>query len=66
VLLAAIAFSGYHMLGFVSFPWQAFVFITLRGVYYGIIFLERGFGVTVACHTAYDLIFLALGQVTGH
>jgi hypothetical protein len=66
VLLAAIAFSGYHMLSFVAFPWQAFVFITLRGVYYGIIFLERGFGITVLCHTAYDLFFLALTQVNGH
>jgi hypothetical protein len=66
VLVAAIGFSGYHMLGLGAFPWQAFVFITLRGVYYGIIFLERGFGVTVVCHTAYDLIFLALGQLTGH
>jgi hypothetical protein len=64
VLMAAIAFSGYHMWGNEPLPWQAFVFIGLRGIYYGIIFLERGFGVTVGVHTAYDLLFLALRQVS--
>jgi Type II CAAX prenyl endopeptidase Rce1-like len=66
VLLSAAGFSTYHMLGISHFPWQAFVFIALRGVYYGIIFLERGFGITVGVHTAYDLIFLSLSQASGH
>jgi hypothetical protein len=66
VLLSATSFSAYHMLGMSHFPWQAFVFIALRGVYYGIIFLERGFGITVGLHTAYDLIFLSLREVNGH
>lgn len=66
VLLSAAGFSTYHMLGMSHFPWQAFVFIGLRGVYYGIIFLERGFGITVGVHTAYDLIFLSLREVNGH
>jgi hypothetical protein len=60
VLIAAGVFSAYHMLGSNPLPWQAFVFIGLRGVYYGIIFLERGFGISVGTHTAYDLMFLAL------
>jgi hypothetical protein len=63
VLISAIAFSAYHMLGSDRLPWQAFVFIGLRGVYYGIIFLERGFGVTVGSHTIYDLSFLALREL---
>ena len=64
VLTSAAAFSTYHMLGSQVFPWQAFVFIGLRGVYYGIIFLERGFGVSVGVHTAYDLLFLTLREVS--
>ncbi len=63
VLTSAILFSAYHMLGSTSFPLPAFVFVALRGVYYGVIFLERGFGVTVGVHTAYDLLFLGLKQV---
>jgi hypothetical protein len=66
VLISAATFAAYHMLGMSHFPWQAFVFIALRGVYYGIIFLERGFGITVGLHTAYDLIFLSLREASGH
>jgi hypothetical protein len=62
VLIAAIMFSGYHMLGLTAHPWQSFVFIGLRGIYYGIIFIERGFGLSVGTHTAYDLIYLLLTQ----
>ena len=66
VLTAAVGFSAYHILGTAHFPWQAFVFIALRGVHYGIIFLERGFGLTVGVHTAYDLMFLTLREVNFH
>jgi hypothetical protein len=66
VVISAATFSAYHMLGMSHFPWQAFVFIALRGVYYGIIFLERGFGLSVGVHTAYDLIFLSLKEASGH
>jgi hypothetical protein len=65
VFTAAVAFSGYHLLGNEHVPWQAFVFMGLRGVYYGIIFLERGFGITVGTHTTYDLLFLALREGNG-
>jgi membrane protease YdiL (CAAX protease family) len=65
VFLAAATFSGYHMLGVGAMPWQAFVFIALRGVFYGTIFIERGFGITVGVHTAYDLLFLLLREVNG-
>ena len=51
------------MLGNLNLPWQAFVFIGLRGVFYGIIFLERGFGITVGVHTAYDLLIILSGGV---
>lgn len=66
VIGAAGIFSAYHMLGSARFPLPALVFVALRGVYYGVIFLERGFGVTVGVHTAYDLIFLGLKEANGH
>jgi hypothetical protein len=66
VVISAAAFSGYHMLGFSHIPWQASVFTALRGVYYGIIFIERGFGLSVGTHTAYDLLYLLLTQYSGH
>lgn len=56
VVIAAIAFSAYHLLGSEHLPWQGFVFVTLRGVYYGTIFLYRGFGLCVGVHASYDLI----------
>lgn len=64
VVLSASGFAAYHQLGTEQFPLPAFVFVALRGVYYGIIFLERGFGLTVGAHTAYDIIFLTLQQVS--
>ncbi|MEZ0267126.1 MAG: CPBP family intramembrane glutamic endopeptidase [Phycisphaerae bacterium] len=60
VSTAAGLFSVYHIWGGVDWAWQAFVFTGLRGVFYGIIFIERGFGVTVGAHTAYDLAVLVL------
>jgi hypothetical protein len=65
VAVSAATFSGYHILGMGHIPWQALVFIALRGVYYAIIFLERGFGLSVGVHTAYDLLFLVLREASG-
>jgi hypothetical protein len=66
VVIGASLFSGYHMLGASAIPWQSFIFIGLRGVYYGIIFIERGFGLSAGVHTAYDLILLGLSEAGGH
>lgn len=66
VVISAVAFSCYHMLGSSHIPWQSFVFTALRGIYYGIIFIERGFGLSVGTHTAYDLLYLLLTQYSGH
>jgi hypothetical protein len=59
VLLAAIGFSAYHILGVSHVPSPAFVLIALRGIYYGIIFMERGFGISAGVHAAYDLLLLS-------
>jgi len=58
VLLSAVMFSGYHYLGPEVFRWRTFAFRTLAGIYFGALFLTRGFGVTAATHAAYDILVL--------
>ena len=36
--------------------WFSFAFRTLAGVVFSVLFLRRGFGVTVGCHALYDLL----------
>jgi len=61
--LSALGFAGYHLWGAAQYPYPALVFVALRGIYYGIIFHSRGFGISVGVHTAYDLIFLLVREV---
>jgi len=70
IALAAVAVSGvcfslYHftadqLLQFhESFPWFEFVFRALAGVYLGLVYLYRGFGIAVGAHAAWDVyVFL--------
>jgi membrane protease YdiL (CAAX protease family) len=64
VLVSAVLFSAYHYLGDESFHWhtiagwRTFAFRTLAGIYFGVLFLTRGFGVTAATHAAYDILVL--------
>lgn len=55
--LSAIAFAAYHPLrgedGAVLL--QRFVFYLLAGVYFGIVFALRGFGIVAATHALYDI-----------
>ncbi|QDT64572.1 CPBP family intramembrane glutamic endopeptidase [Calycomorphotria hydatis] len=58
VLLSSLAFSLAHYIGplgdqIVPFT---FCFRALAGVFFAVLFMTRGFGITVGCHTAYDLI----------
>lgn len=55
VLLPAVAFSAYHYLGDEPFRWASFVFRTAAGIYFGLIFWVRGFGITAGSHAAYDV-----------
>jgi membrane protease YdiL (CAAX protease family) len=57
VLAAGILFSAYHYLGQERFNLHTFLFRTVAGVYFGALFVFRGFGVTAGCHTAYDLLY---------
>jgi len=58
VLTTSLTFSLAHHVGpfaeeFHLFP---FVFRTAAGVFFAVLFLYRGFGITVGCHAAYDLL----------
>lgn len=56
VVCSAFAFSLYHYLGHEHFQWQSFLFRTVAGFYFGVLFVFRGFGVTAGTHAAYDII----------
>jgi membrane protease YdiL (CAAX protease family) len=57
---SAILFSLYHYLGTETFQWRSFAFRTVAGIYFSILFLTRGFGITAGCHVAYDIMIVAL------
>ena len=63
VATSAVLFSLYHYLGPESFHWQSFVFRTLAGIYFGCLFLTRGFGVTAGSHATYDILVAILQTV---
>ncbi len=56
VLISAMAFSAYHYLTPAAPPVRmtVFIFRTLAGGYFAVLFICRGFGVTAGCHIAYD------------
>ena len=59
VLISAILFSLYHYMGNEAFQTRSFIFRTLAGIYFGVVFLIRGFGITAGCHAAYDVMIVA-------
>jgi hypothetical protein len=58
VLATSVVFSLAHYAGPAAdqFTWFSFVFRTTAGVFFSVLFVYRGFGVTVGSHAAYDLI----------
>jgi membrane protease YdiL (CAAX protease family) len=67
VLISAVSFSLYHYQipwlfcsGAEQFDWQSFVFRTLAGIYFGTIFMWRGFGLTAGAHASYDIVIVLL------
>jgi hypothetical protein len=70
VVSSAVLFSLYHyqlpflrfswFTGSEPFDWQSFTFRTLAGIYFGMIFLWRGFGLTAGAHASYDIIIVLL------
>jgi hypothetical protein len=64
VVISAVAFSLYHYLGYEHFGWRSFAFRTLAGVYFGALFIWRGFGITALSHSSYDIIVVLLRFAT--
>lgn len=60
VVSSAVLFSLYHYLGSEAFQWRSFAFRAVAGIYFSVLFLTRGFGVTAGCHVAYDIMIVAL------
>ncbi|MGH7177734.1 MAG: CPBP family intramembrane glutamic endopeptidase [Tepidisphaeraceae bacterium] len=58
VLISSVMFSAYHYLGDEPFSVRTFAFRTVAGVYFGGVYLGRGFGITAAAHTLYDVLIV--------
>lgn len=56
IIVSSVLFSLYHYLGAERFSLYTFVFRGLSGAYLAGLFLFRGFGVTAASHTFYDVV----------
>lgn len=61
VLASGLLFSAYHYLSpYEEFRLQTFAFRAVAGIYFGVVFLTRGFGITAGCHAGYDLFIVGL------
>lgn len=58
ILATSLLFALAHHLGPASEPFTPFTltFRTVAGVFFSALFVLRGFGITVGCHAAYDLL----------
>ena len=64
VLLTSLVFAAAHYVGRYGDPvqwaarafWFGFVFRWLAGVFFSILFVCRGFGVTAGAHAGYDIL----------
>jgi membrane protease YdiL (CAAX protease family) len=62
VLIAAALFSAHHHIAFFSgqqadvFDLTEFVFRTIAGIYFAVVFAVRGFGITAGTHAFYNII----------
>ncbi len=63
--VAAILFALFHYVGVAgeTFAWNSFGYRSVAGVILGLLFVSRGFGITVYAHTIYDLLVLGLHTI---
>lgn len=66
VMISAVLFAAYHYLGAERFSWQSFAFRTAAGVYFAVLFLTRGYGITAGAHASYDIIIKILAAWAVH
>ena len=68
VLISAALFSAHHHIDFLSgqlnpadpFNLTRFIFRTLAGVYFAVLFAIRGFGITAGTHAFYNIITVSI------
>lgn len=62
VVVAAVAFTAYHPLRMAdgSISMQKLAFFFLAGLYFGALYVARGFGIVVAVHAFYDILTVSL------
>lgn len=58
ILCTSVLFSAAHYIGPAADHWSLFSFIfrALAGLFFAVLFVLRGFGVTAGCHATYDVI----------
>ena len=56
IVVTGLVFAFYHFGDTLPFTWPRFLFYALAGVYLGVVFVGRGFGIAVATHAAYDVL----------
>jgi len=60
VVGAAALFAAYHFGARNPFTWEKFFFYLLAGVYLGVVFVLRSFGIVVGVHAFYDIFYAAI------
>jgi membrane protease YdiL (CAAX protease family) len=55
VVSTSIVFSAAHYVGPEAFRWSSFIYRTLAGGYFAVLFVTRGFGIAAGSHAIYDL-----------
>lgn len=60
IAITSFLFAGYHHINGEPLVVPNFIFRALAGVYFGILFLLRGFGVTAGVHAAYDVFVVGI------
>jgi membrane protease YdiL (CAAX protease family) len=64
VIASSILFAAYHHWpGGEPFMWYTFCFRTLAGLYFGGVYVLRGFGITACCHGIYDIIAVTVAHL---
>lgn len=66
IAVTSVAFALYHHVGGGEpFTWLAMLFRTAAGVWLGLIFAARGFGLAAGAHAAYDVLLVTLLGAAG-
>ena len=60
LLVTSPAFAAYHYLNGEPLDAAGFGFRAAAGLYLGVVFAKRGFGVAAGCHAAYDVLLVLL------